>query len=108
MHINIAYGRDGLDIELPDDTDIIQSKPMAGLTDEIAAIRNALQNPIGMPALATHVKAGDRVVVTHSDITRPVPNDRILPVILQELESAWCAQERYNFTQCIGYSSAAN
>ena len=31
MHINIAYGRTGLDITLPDDTDIIQSHPMEGL-----------------------------------------------------------------------------
>ncbi|MFK7846568.1 MAG: nickel-dependent lactate racemase [Rhodothermales bacterium] len=102
MHINIAYGRDGLDIELPDDTDIIQSKPMAGLTDEIAAIRHALQNPIGMPALTTHVKAGDRVVVTHSDITRPVPNDRILPVILQELESAGVRRKDITLLNALG------
>lgn len=102
MRINIAYGREGLDIELPDETDIIQSSPMAGLADEIAAIRQALQNPIGMPALATQVNVGDRVVVTHSDITRPVPNDRILPVILQELESAGVRREDITLLNALG------
>jgi nickel-dependent lactate racemase len=34
------------------------------------------------------VKPGDTVVVVHTDITRATPNDRILPVLLAELEAA--------------------
>ncbi|MEM8488970.1 MAG: nickel-dependent lactate racemase [Bacteroidota bacterium] len=102
MQITIAYGREGLNIELPDNTDVIQSTPMNGLTDEVAAIEEALRNPVGLPPLAASVKAGDRVVVTHSDITRPVPNDRILPVLLRELESAGVRREDITLLNALG------
>lgn len=102
MHINIAYGYDGLDIELPDETDIIQSQPLAGLADEVGALEQALRNPIGMQPLAECVKPGDRVVVTHSDITRPVPNKRILPVILRELESVGVQREDITLLNALG------
>ena len=102
MKINIAYGRKGLDIELPDETDIIQSRPMNGLEDEVGALEHVLRNPIGMPALATCIKPGDKVVVTHSDITRPVPNDRILPVLLQELESAGVRRQDITLLNALG------
>ena len=102
MKINIAYGRQGLDIELPEETDIIQSQPMAGLQDEVAALQHALRHPIGMPALSSSVKAGDRVVVTHSDITRPVPNDRILPVLLKELEEAGVRRQDITLLNALG------
>ncbi len=102
MHINIAYGHEGLDIELPDETDIIQSHPLEGLVDETAAIKHALDNPTGMQPLSSCVKAGDRVVVTHSDITRPVPNDRILPVLLDELESAGIRRQDITLLNALG------
>ena len=86
MQIPIAYGRSGLHVDLPPETDLIQSEALPGLADEQTAIRHALQRPIGSQPLRERVSRGDKVVVTHSDITRPVPNDRILPVILEELE----------------------
>ncbi len=102
MQITIAYGREGLTIDLPDDTDIIQSTPMQGLPDEVTAIKDALRNPIDMQPLVDCVKPGDRVVVTHSDITRPVPNDRILPVLLAELASAGVRREDITLLNALG------
>ncbi len=102
MKIKIAYGHDGLEIDVPDGTDVIQSSPLAGLQDEGAAIRERLHNPAGMPPLAADVKSGDKVVVTHSDITRPVPNDRMLPVILQELEDAGLRRQDITLLNALG------
>ena len=48
------------------------------------------------------MKPGDRVVVTHSDITRPVPNERILPVILKELESAGVRRKDITLLNALG------
>ena len=60
--VALAYGRSGLSVEVPDHAQVVRSRPVA---------------------------AGKRrVVVTHSDITRATPNDRILPVLLQALERA--------------------
>ncbi|MCB0206841.1 MAG: nickel-dependent lactate racemase [Anaerolineae bacterium] len=88
MRVNLAYGRSGLDIDLPDRTDVLTPRFVAGLPDEPAALLSALRTPIDSLPLADLVKPGDTVVVVHTDITRATPNDRILPVLLAELERA--------------------
>jgi nickel-dependent lactate racemase len=93
MHIKLAYGRNGLTVTLPDTADVLAPRFMSGLPDEVDALREALRNPIGTAPLATLVKPGDRVVVVHTDITRATPNDRILPVLLDELETAGIVRE---------------
>ncbi len=88
MRVEFAYGRNGFSVELPDRTDVIEPRFVPGLPDEAAAIREALREPIESPPLADLVEPGDTVVVVHTDITRATPNDRILPVLLSELEAA--------------------
>ncbi len=88
MLVTLAYGRSGLTIDLPDDADIIRPAFTPGLENEVAALRDALRRPIGSPPLVDLVRPGDAVVVVHTDITRATPNDRMLPVLLAELEGA--------------------
>ena len=88
--VHLAYGREGLTLELPEPIDVVAAPFVPALPDEATALRAALRQPIGSPPLAALVKPGDRVVVAHSDITRPTPNDRILPIVLAELEAGWC------------------
>jgi nickel-dependent lactate racemase len=56
-----------------------------GLPDETEATRNALRKPIGTPPLRDLVKPDDTVAIVFSDITRPQPHKRMLPVLLEEL-----------------------
>jgi nickel-dependent lactate racemase len=86
--IKLAYGREGLDVDLPDSVDVLLPRAAQGLPDEAAALRAACRAPLASPPLADLVKPGDTVVVVHTDITRATPNDRILPVLLAELEAA--------------------
>ena len=88
MEIDLLYGRTGLTVELPDSTQVIQSQYVAGLPNELQAIRYALGKPINSPSLSKLVHPGDKVVIVHTDITRATPNDRLLPVIIQEVEAA--------------------
>jgi nickel-dependent lactate racemase len=88
LRIRLAYGRQGLDVTLPDNTDVIRPGFVAGLADERRALLQALRAPIDSPPLRDLVHPGDSVVLVHTDITRATPNDRILPVVLGELESA--------------------
>ena len=88
MRIKLAYGRSGHFVDLPEMTDILKPNFNPGLPDEATAIKNALRNPIGTVPLLDLVKAGDRVVIVHTDITRATPNDRILPILIGELEHA--------------------
>ena len=102
MQIPVAYGHEGLLIDVPADTERIQSTPLPGLPNEPEALKHALTHPIGTKPLRDLVSRGDKVVVTHSDITRPVPNDRILPVVLAELESAGVQREDITLLNALG------
>jgi nickel-dependent lactate racemase len=102
MKINLAYGRTGLEIVVPDDAQVLSPVFVSGLIDEADAIRNALRHPIGSLPLAQKVKPGDRVVITHSDITRATPNERILPVLLEELEENGIRCEQITLLNALG------
>ena len=88
MKVHLAYGKRGLDVQMPPEAKIVTPRHVPGLPDEPAAIRQALRAPIDAPPLRELVRRGDRVVVVHSDLTRPIPNDRVLPVLLSALEEA--------------------
>ncbi|MGQ9555221.1 MAG: nickel-dependent lactate racemase [Anaerolineae bacterium] len=85
MRVRLAYGKQGLEVDLPGNVTVLERPPVAGLTDEAAAIRAALRHPIGSAPLRDLVRPSDNVAVVFSDITRPMPNDRVLPVLLEEL-----------------------
>ena len=88
MKVNLSYGRYGLDLDLPKKVQVLRSGYLPGLPDEAETIRAALRNPVGCESLARVVQLGMQVVIVHTDITRATPNDRLLPVILQEIEDA--------------------
>ena len=85
--IKLAYGKNGLEIDLPDDADVtlIESRFVAGLPDPQSTLRGALQSPIDGLPLAQIAAESDAVAIVFSDITRPTPNHLILPAILAEL-----------------------
>ena len=87
MLVNLAYGRTGLEVELPDDlTTVIEPTYVPGLPDQEGAIRNALRNPLGGgPTLRRLIKTGQTVAISVCDITRPMPSRTVLPVLLREL-----------------------
>lgn len=84
--VRLQYGTDGLDLEVdaPNVT-VIEPRYVPGLPDEPAAFREAARDPIGRPPLRQIVRAGERVAVVIPDITRPLPSDRLLPWLFEEL-----------------------
>ena len=94
--VHLAYGKQGLTVHLPDDVPVTVIEPrfVPGLPDEAAAIRDALRAPIGAPPLRDLVRPTDTVAIVFSDITRPMPNDRVLPVLLDELALAGVSDSR--------------
>ncbi len=86
MRVKLAYGREGLWVDLPDrSVTVVDPRFVEGLPDEEAAIIQALRRPLGTPPLREIVKPEDTVAIVFSDITRPTPNDRLLPPLLAEL-----------------------
>jgi len=88
VRVTLAYGKTGLEVELPDSAKVTVVRPkfVAGLPDQAGAIREALQRPIGSSPLKELVRASDEVGIVFSDITRPTPNHVMLPALLRELE----------------------
>ena len=102
MKVNLAYGRDGLTIDLPDTTDVVTARFVPGVPDERAALQDALRHPIASLPLSEKVKRGDKVVLCHSDITRATPNERILPVLVAELEAAGIQRQDITLLNALG------
>ena len=59
---------------------------VAGVPDAAAEIRRVLENPIGNGGVE-ELRGARRVVIVVSDLTRPVPNAVILPVLLEKLNA---------------------
>jgi nickel-dependent lactate racemase len=86
MRLTLAYGRSGLEVDLPEGrTTVIEPAEPPGLPDEKGAVLASLRVPIGTTPLREQVKATDRVVIVISDITRPTPNERLVPWVLEEI-----------------------
>ena len=88
MRVTLAYGKTGLPLELPDSLNVTVVEPtfVPALADPAAAVRDALEAPLGSPPLREIVKPGMRVGVVFSDLTRPAPNTLLLPAVLGILD----------------------
>ena len=84
--VQLAYGKNGLGMAVPDDAHVIEPRHLPGLADEAGAVAAALRNPIGTPPLKAMVKATDTVAIVISDITRPTPNEKLVPWLINELK----------------------
>ena len=86
MRVRLAYGKEGLWIELPDrNVTVVEPRYVPGLPDEVEALRAALRSPLGTPPLRELAGPRDTVAIVFSDLTRPQPRERMLPVLLEEL-----------------------
>jgi nickel-dependent lactate racemase len=97
VKIKLAYGKEGLDINLPDylNVDVVEPRHREGLPDQAAAIEDALLRPIDSKPLRNLAKQAVATCPRHggsgtigiviNDITRPMPYKIILPILLQEL-----------------------
>ncbi len=87
MQIKMNYGRQGLELTLPDDWDItvINKKPMPLIKDAQKAIAAALAAPVDSPPLSRLAKSGQKACILICDITRPVPNHLFLRFLIDEL-----------------------
>ena len=86
MRVDLAYGKTGLPVDLPDDrTTVIEPTFLPTLADPRGALVAALRNPIDRPPLRRLVKKDQTVAIAVCDITRPMPSATVLPVVLGEL-----------------------
>ncbi|RXZ01736.1 nickel-dependent lactate racemase [Fictibacillus sp. S7] len=86
METTLLYGKEGLKLNLPENTFVVEPNNLPGVENKEQAILDALRNPIGAPSLKESVKVTDKVAIVISDITRPTPNDVLVPLLIEELD----------------------
>lgn len=96
MRVEFAFGKTGLTVELPAGPDyrVLEARWAEALTDEMAAIEQALDAPIGTPPLEELARGCESAAISVCDITRPAPNRLTLPPLLKRLAAAGIPKER--------------
>ena len=90
MHIDLRYGKGAfrLDLDPEWDVTVIRKPEMPLLADPVAAVRAALEQPVGARPLAQEARGAKSACILVCDITRPVPNGLFLPLLVRELLDA--------------------
>jgi nickel-dependent lactate racemase len=88
--LSLAYGHKMLPVRLPASRlqAIVEPVVAAEVRPEADLLAEALANPIGTRPLRDLARAGQKVVIVTSDLTRPCPSQRLLPQVLDELAAA--------------------
>ncbi len=90
MNITLRYGRQGLEVELPDEhvSHVLRQNRLPKIHRPEQAVEEALAEPIGNEPLAELAQGRRDACIVVSDLTRPVPNAVILPPIIEALRGA--------------------
>jgi len=104
MRLEIGFGTTPQTVEIPDENiaGILTPNEVEVPLKGEQLVVEALQNPIGTPRLSEIVKPGEKVVIITSDVTRPVPSYKIIPVVLNELESVGVKLEDITVVFALG------
>jgi len=93
MKVGLLCGEGRMELELPSSVRSLEIKEMPSLKDPEQAVLDALARPIDSPPLAELAGGRKSACVVISDITRPVPNQIILPPLLKILEQSGIPKE---------------
>jgi nickel-dependent lactate racemase len=83
----IPCGKKFIPIQIPDHVPVewVESHPMKPVLNVERAIEEAILHPIGSSRLRDLVKSGQKVALIVTDITRKLPEEIILPILIKEL-----------------------
>ena len=104
MKLEFGYGNGMQIVEAPEKNvmGVLLANPAAHARHGEAAVRFALEHPIGAPRLREGVRPGQKIAIVASDVSRPVPSYEILPAILDELAAAGCRDEDVTVVFALG------
>jgi lactate racemase len=94
MRVDLCYGTGRLPVDIPSSrVTVLEPVLVDGLPDEAAAFRRAVREPIATRPLRELIRGNERLAVAIPDITRPLPSDRLLGWLMEELahvpDSQW-------------------
>jgi nickel-dependent lactate racemase len=87
MRVRLAYGEEGMDVDLPQGrTTVVAPVYADAADDQRGLLRDALRHPVDGPPLRDFVKPGQTVAISMCDGTRPQPRHLMVPAVLEELD----------------------
>ncbi len=91
----IPCGKKTIALQIPDGVPVqwVESRKMNPVPDVRRAVEEALHRPIGTSRLRDLVKPGQTVALVVTDITRRLPEEIIVPILLKELEAGGIAKK---------------
>lgn len=104
MQIDLLYGKGTKSLTLPDDVSatVIRKPPMPRIEDPQAAVRDAIDNPVGVAPLAELGRTAKSACIAICDITRPVPNHLFLRPLIETLMDAGLPADRISILVATG------
>jgi nickel-dependent lactate racemase len=99
----VPYGQEELTFELPGgfkEAQVVEHRAVSPLSDVPSSIRAALGDPIASPLLRDLAAPGCQVCIVVTDLTRPCPDDLLVPALLEELAAA--GVEKGNIALLVG------
>jgi len=101
---NLSSGKNEFNLSVPDniETRVIKPKKISVFKDVKSAIEHSIFNPIGTKRIRQTVKPKDKVAIIVTDSTRKLPEDIIVPIILDELERAGVNMNQVTIINALG------
>jgi nickel-dependent lactate racemase len=89
MKTHFAFGKNGIDVEIPEgfDCQVVRSRTAQALDDVAGALEAALDHPIHSEPLEKLAAGKRTAAISVCDITRPAPNRITLPPLLKRLHA---------------------
>jgi nickel-dependent lactate racemase len=88
VHFKLPFGHhQKVEFDLPDKnlSYYVERKKLPSIPNVRDSVTEALKKPVGIPPLSKLARKGDKVVVLVDDVTRPTPQNEVLPPVLEEL-----------------------
>jgi lactate racemase len=110
MRVDMAFGKKGLTIDLPEGFQyrVLEARSAVPLERPEEAIRRALDAPTASPPLRELARGKPSAAISVCDITRPVPNRLILPAILSDLGAGGISRENITILIATGLHRPAS
>ncbi len=109
MKTHFAFGKNGIDVEVPEgfDCQVVRSRAAHALNNVTGALDAALDHPIHSEPLEKLAAGKRTAAISVCDITRPAPNRITLPPLLKRLHAAGIPKDGVTILIATGLHRAA-
>jgi len=104
VKVELPYGTGKIDVRIPEENliGVYSPKDIRPVPDVKREVIRALANPIGSRPLCELARGARRAVIVADDNTRLTPTDRMIPVLLDEMNAAGLKDDQITVIIALG------